>query len=281
MLVEIFEYFGKFFDIVLLSLVCKKWKTVIKEMNHKFTLQGIRNPYYYPKIISPLNINKLFQYKFNFISLDLKSFTFTNNDELIDILIRLPNLRILDLTNCTLSFSTFWQSFAENILMIKNQSNTEYLLEELRLTNSYDTSSYKHILLCYPNLTKIYAGNTKFKIDDIPVVILHFKKLEIFDCSYCDMCFSDSKTAEERYEELKVEKFEDILKEFKAKRMFYANGINEWVLMLQMLNIDLIEGSITSILNQIKGHEDLSLLINFLQLGGDVNLYNPSQSYYL
>ena len=64
-------------------------------MNHKFTLQGIRNPSYYPAVINPLNFTKIFQSKFYFISLDLKGFQFKENDDLINILINRPYLKFL------------------------------------------------------------------------------------------------------------------------------------------------------------------------------------------
>ena len=177
---EIFEAVGYWIEIIKFEQVCKKWKEIIRNMTHKFSMQGYRSN---PNLI-PCNVDiepifhRLLEYKL--YSLDLRNVKINCGPLLGLLLVHQPNLKKLNLSNTYIYLSNdFHEILKEKGTVPQSQ------LEELRITNS-PTSYFRYDIIAkfYPNIQRLYLGNTSLSMEDFYTVIMYMKNLRLLDISY-------------------------------------------------------------------------------------------------
>ena len=177
---EIFEAVGHWIEIIKLERVCKKWKKMIRNMTHKFSLQGYRSN----SDLIPCNVNiepifhRLMEYKL--YSLDLRNVKIKCAQLLGLLLVHQPSLKKLNLSNTFIDVINDFHTILEEKGTIPQSQ-----LEELRITNSPTFNlRYDIIAKFYPNIQRLYLGNTSLSMNDFNTVIMYMKKLRLLDISY-------------------------------------------------------------------------------------------------
>ena len=250
---EIFTFISTWPELVRLVRVCKEWKRLIQTRPHHFTLQGCRQIH-----LTPANANIrqfLLQFPhYTFISMDLRNIK-VQSSLLSTALLSQPNLLKLDLTNARLDINALF------CLMVEHKSDKNYKLKELRLTNQGGFHfGYKDISTIYPNLIKLYIGNTFITILDLSIIIEGFKQLLLLDISNSPIRAED------------LQNFLIVMPHNSLQVLFYHQSLPDLHKILQARNIKLIGSTIKEILQNVGTIEDLHSVKEWLQQGGDVNL---------
>lgn len=255
-LCEIICTVGPFPEILRLSLVCKLWQRLILEFKHYFTLQGVRHPLFIPCNVKIDEILSPFKGIWKLHSLDLRNVQI-DVDLLGEVLLVQRNLYKLDLTNSQISVGQVWSH------MQANKGKEGFYLEELRLTNNRTVYlGYEALVQVYPNLTKLYVGNTLTSLDNLNVILPKLVKLQLLDVSLCNI---------DHYDMAHIN-FRELLQNSELHTIFISE-VNETVLeILTSCNVDVIEKTIGDVLLEVTDENSLHLLEEWLDLEGDVNL---------
>ena len=250
---EIFTFISTWPELVRLLRVCKGWRRLIQTRPHHFSMQGCR-----PIHLTPYNINIkpiLLQFPYyTFISIDLRNIQLESS--LLAIALHSqPNLLKLDLTNARLGIE---EPFS---IMSENKSDKTYKLQELRLTNQENFHFvYKDISTIYPNLIKLYIGNTLTTISDLSIIIEGFKQLQLLDISNCPIRAED------------LQNFLIVMPHNSLQVLYYHRNLPDLHKILEVRNIKFIGSTIKEVLQNVHTIEDLYFVKEWLQQGGDVNL---------
>ena len=255
-LFQIFTKVGPIPQVFQLCLVCKKWNSCIKELQHYFTFQGVRHPQYIPSNLKITPILEKFKSNTRLRVLDLRNINI-ETDALSEVLLCHRTLQTLDLTNTQFSLGQVW-----SYMQAKKGSDTFYL-EELRFTNNPTVYlGYDALVSVFPNLVKLYAGNTKTMLDNFKLVLERLPKLQILDVSLCNIDYYDMAYID----------FRTILESSDLQRIFISE-INETVVdTFLSFNIEIIENTIGDVLKALNEESALGSLEEWLRMGGDVNL---------
>lgn len=260
-LFQIFTKVGPIPLVFQLCLVCKKWNSCIRELQHYFTFQGIRHPKYIPSNLNITPILEKFKSNIRLQVLDLRNINI-ETDALSEVLLCHRTLKILDLTNTQFSLGQVWS------YMQTKKGNDTYYLEELRFSNNSTVYlGYDALVSVFPNLIKLYAGNTKTMLENFKLVLERLPKLQVLDVSLCNIDYYDMAYID----------FRNILENSDLQRIFISE-INETVVdTFLSFNIEIIENTIGDVLKALNDESALAGLDEWLKMGGDVNLRcNPT-----
>ena len=162
---EILCTVGPYPKVIGLMVVCKKWKKTIEESFHYFTLSGIRHPSYIPGNVLIAPIIKPFTSTWKLKTLDLRNVEISV-ELLAEVLLNQPELLKLNLSNTQITLGQVWSC------MQAQKSKEGYYLEELRITNNRTVFlGYEALISVYPNLTRLYAGNTLTILDNLKIIL--------------------------------------------------------------------------------------------------------------
>lgn len=252
---DIFSRVGNTVEVMQLSQVCKRWSQMIKEMPHIFTFQGVRHPKFIPANLNISPILQKFTSGLNLHSLDLRNIQVESN-LLSEVLLTQKSLIKLDLTNTQLQVGQVWS------YMQTKKGLDAFYLEELRITNNMTVYlGFDALVNVYPNLIKLYAGNTKTNLDNLTLILERLPKLQLLDVSLCNIDVYDMAYVDFR----KILENSDLQK-------FFISEINETVVdNFISFNIEIIENTIGDLLKDLDEHR-LEAISDWLQSGGDVNL---------
>ncbi|CAG9333827.1 unnamed protein product [Blepharisma stoltei] len=263
-LANILTIVGSFPEILRLLLVCKKWKSIIEGAYHYVTFQGARSFQLTPWEIVIYTSLRKFREGWKLTSLDLRNVN-CRAENLAKIIVSNPEMLKLDLSNSFCDLVSLWEETLKE-MEISNQKN--HKLEELRLTNVKGSEPIRETLaICFPNLAKLYIGNTSTSWESIKILICSLQKLKILDISYC-FCADG----------LNLKELEESLSRTSLRAVYLDACDIEVLNIFKRKHIEIINRNIESLLNQIKSIADLELLEIFLKNGGDVNLLSTHQN---
>lgn len=255
-LAAIISKVGPWPEIIRLQAVCKKWKLVIEETSHYFTFQGVRHPQFIPSNIKIDPYLEKFKSGWKLKVLDLRNVNISV-EVLADVLLCQLNLVKLDLTNTQISVGQVWSCIQAK------KPKESFQLEELRITNNRTVYlGYEALVAVFPNLVRLYAGNTLTILDHLKIILGRLPRLQILDISLCtidvyDMAYVD---------------FRELIQECDLQRIFISE-INEIVVnTIVSMNVEIVESTIGDILNKEENEEKLIELEEWLRIGGDPNL---------
>ena len=147
--------------------------------------------------------------------------------------------------------------------MQAQKSKEGYYLEELRITNNRTVFlGYEALISVYPNLTRLYAGNTLTILDNLKIILKRLPKLQILDVSLCSLDYYDMAYID----------FRELLEYSDLKTIFMTQINEKTVETLLSCGVEIVENTIGDILLEIQNEDSLLLLEQWLRIGGDVNL---------
>lgn len=256
-LAEIICNIGSFYDVIRLCRVCKRWKKIISEYSHNFTLQGTWSFLNTPSNIEIDRVLKPFEGSWKLNTLDLRSVKY--GESIYRTILNQPQLLKIDLSNTEIGLS-----FKNYLLHEKKKENTAYQLEELRMTNNRRAFGLDYGILAeiYPNLKRLYIGNTGLLLKGFIMILTKFKKLQLLDISLSAISPS----------ELDALDFRDLIKNSALEKLFITDATESVIGILNSLNVQVITKTIGEVLLEVTSMESLYLLEDWISLQGDVNL---------
>ncbi|CAG9331599.1 unnamed protein product [Blepharisma stoltei] len=279
----IFSMMPSFDQVAKIATVCRKWKAIVEVMDHSASFQrsddprcwSDKNSIFIMAILLEKFTSPYPKIQWKLLYLDLKSLIIKKKD-LSSLLLAQPRLLKLDLTNTTINLSNLWDRLYKAKCEAEEKDplrTIEFSLEELRITNNQREPGHYTLIKLFPNLKRLYAGNTQTNIFDFKKLIKNLPKLEILDISHCPDCQSQG----DDYCQKVIKKY---LKGSHLKTIFYSYSDIEEAGESNKLNFEEINGvklinkSICEILGEINDENHLTKLKEWLDLGGDVNLCN-------
>ncbi|CAG9310461.1 unnamed protein product [Blepharisma stoltei] len=270
---------GPFNQVIKLAQVCKTWKIIIEESEHYFSLQGTGTYKLQPGCFDPsCDLFQIFckfscklslaEYKL--LSLDLRNINITTK-RLCLVLISQPSLLKLNLANTKIPLEELWDrlNYIKQASLSKNPPETIDLpLEVLKFSNNKSSSlGYESLVSLFPNLKKLYAGNTSTTLENFKEIVKNLKNLELLDLTYCP-----------KIENLNIDhnELQEMLHGSKLKRLFIKDIDSITSKCLESHGIDINSTSVGDILYKIKENADLKKLERFLSDGGDADLMSDS-----
>ena len=272
---DLLESVGSLIELIRLERVCKKWKEIIKNLTHKFTLQGIKlHRDYHPCNVEVCPIfQKLSDYKFS--SIDLRGVKIASLESLGLLLLNQPRLKILNLSSSFIDIFLLFFYMSE-----QKEEKKELLLEELRITNVYQNRNgyhgsgtfdtkpiYQLIPIIYPRLQKLYAGNTLANSSDFYQIISSMKNLKLLDISF-------SLNSNEMLESIDLQQFFSS----SVEKIYFHGSDEQSREMSKRTGIQFIGKTIEDIISEVKTDDDLCILESWLESGGDIDL-QPMKSF--
>ncbi|CAG9333790.1 unnamed protein product [Blepharisma stoltei] len=270
LLCEILTSVGPINEAYLLSLVCKEWYRAMKNSLHLGTLKGHK-----------MGTKKFWKCRMKFLSqwrlyeLNFQGSCLFPSKSFIEV-INVSQPKILNLSSCNVSDFALWVDIICSKKKKYGNENSFYNVEELRITNLkrgyYDKdtykfmvcSNYKTILELFPNLKRLYAGNTAATAKDVALIISGYKRLEFLDLSNSPY-------------------LKDIEKDSEALNCILSSNLKTLFISLEEQNsvVDVIRNkgirvvtqNLGEILRDVIEEANTSKLEEWLKYGGDVNLY--------
>ena len=143
------------------------------------------------------------------------------------------------------------------------KSKDSYCLEELRITNNRTVYlGFEALVSVYPQLLRLYLGNTMTILDNLNIILPRLPKLQILDLSLCNIDHYDMAYLD----------FRGLLQSSDLQILFISE-VNETALeTLLSCNVEVVEKTIGDELLEVNCEEALMVLQEWLDLGGDVNL---------
>ncbi|CAG9326935.1 unnamed protein product [Blepharisma stoltei] len=273
-LAEILTAVGHFSEINNLASVCKRWLRLLKKAGHHVSFEGTFNP---TKLQSSINIGKylrIFTSRLKILSLSLRNITISSAFEiqlLAEALVFQSSwLETLDLTNNDdFDLALLWTTVLDLLdIKAKKNINCVFTLKTLKITNYHKDTKFYLITKIFPNLQKFYAGNSEMNLNDFKYIIENLKYLELLDVSYCTFIINASNV----FYNLK-----ELLEGLKLKIFIGDCKFGALIDLQQINSIELIKTTIHDILSNLENKWDLLRLEEFLNKGGDVNLFKYNQ----
>lgn len=122
----------------------------------------------------------------------------------------------------------------------------------MRFSNNRNSFlGYECLVKIFPNLIKLYAGNTNTNLNNFKDILRHLKKLEILDLTYCpmlehiDMLFNDLK---------------ELLISSHLKVFFVTDVYQKVIELLMSSQVEIVDTSISEMLYDLKDEDDLQRL---------------------
>ncbi|CAG9319993.1 unnamed protein product [Blepharisma stoltei] len=257
---EILSQVGSIDQIIILSMVCKKWNEIISNWNHEISFQNIpydkAKPWIIRSYITKALTNKFLKAKWKLASLDLKSVN-VNVRILANLIIAQPNLRKLDLSNSETDFEKLYHllSLKKSKYFKLNKIEILLQLEELICTNLKAFEKYLlNFLKIFPKLKKLKIGNCSIPIDWFIYILQNFKNIEFLEASLTSQINSS-----------KLEDLTNTLQNSNLK-FWLVNAPSEWIFLFKNIKTYIFNYDVWS-----KEDFDLEEIQKWLKLGGDVN----------
>ncbi|CAG9333837.1 unnamed protein product [Blepharisma stoltei] len=260
---------GPWSQIANLLLVCKKWSQILQNAQHYISFEGSRNPKFYSGSIDIRAPLSRFLDGWRMLSLNLRNVYIIEEQFLANLIISQPWLKKLDLTNNKIDLGILWTSI-DKIVTEKNPrkpgvAKFEHNLEELRITNNESKAmKFNFLVKNFPNIKKLYAGNTNVTVGEFKLIIKSLWKLELLDLSNCKGLKSLSEIANDKH--FKHTKT-------RLKTLFLPDYDNQSAIeLLIAFGVQVITRNIGDVLFEMKSSSDINSLTEWISLGGDINL---------
>ena len=260
---------GPIDSVVQLRLVCVRWSEALAETPLIVSFQGTRRNSLLPgrlqeSILRQVQLWKRFN-SYNLAMLDLRDVEMEAN-LLADILSNVPSLRGLDVSNTQLSLGQVWSILNYKLSEREAMQGKVMDLRLLRATNNHSVNlSIETLTKVFPNLERLYFGNTEFNAVDLIQVLRTLPGLILLDVTYAAV----------EWTRIEAEEVGQLLSEGRLETFLVHELPPSLENVFLGLQVQVVKDTIPQTLLECTCEEDVDRLERLLGRGADPNVTCP------